>query len=57
MQVKSKNITLVINMEITELEYNRDSQQKKKRTCRIVEFSVPVDYSVKLKESEKRDKY
>ena len=28
---------------------------KKKRTCRIVDFAVPVDHRVNLKESEKRD--
>ena len=28
-----------------------------KRTCQIVDFTVPVDYGVKLKESEKKDKY
>ena len=33
-----------------------DSQQKK-RTCRIVDFAIPADHWVKLKESEKRDKY
>ena len=30
---------------------------KKERTCRIVDFAVPVDHRVKLKESEKSDKY
>ena len=30
---------------------------KKDRTCRIVEFTVPADYIVKLKENEKKDKY
>ena len=34
----------------------RDSQQKK-TTCRIVNFAIPADHRVKLKESEKRDKY
>ena len=29
----------------------------KKRTCRIEDFTVPADHRVKLKESEKRDKY
>ena len=29
----------------------------KKRTCRIVDFAVPEDYRLKLKESKKRDKY
>ena len=30
---------------------------KKKRTCRIVDFAVPADHRVKLKESKKMDKY
>ena len=30
---------------------------KKKRTYRIVDFAVPDDHRVKLKESEKKDKY
>ena len=30
---------------------------KKKRTCRIVDFAVPVDHRIKLKESEKKDYY
>ena len=30
---------------------------KKKRVCRIVHFTIPADYRVKLKESEKIDKY
>ena len=29
----------------------------KKRTCQIVDFAVPADHRVKLKESEKNDKY
>ena len=29
----------------------------KKRTCEIVDFAVPADHRVKLKEYEKRDKY
>ena len=31
--------------------------QQKKRTCRIVDFVVPADHWVKLKESKKRDEY
>ena len=31
--------------------------KNKKRKSRIVDFSVPADHRVKLKESEKRDKY
>ena len=30
---------------------------KKRGTCRIVDFAVPADHKVKLKESEKKDKY
>ena len=30
---------------------------KKKRTCKIVDFTVPADHRIKLKESEKKDKY
>ena len=30
---------------------------KKKRTCKIVNFAVPVDNRIKLKEREKKDKY
>ena len=31
--------------------------QPKERTKRIVDFAVPADYRVKLKESEKKDMY
>ena len=31
--------------------------KKKKRTCGIVDFAVPAEHRVKLKECEKRDKY
>ena len=30
---------------------------KKKRTCKIVEFAVPADHRIKLKGCEKKDKY
>ena len=30
---------------------------KKKRICKIVDSAVPVDHRIKLKESEKKDKY
>ena len=29
----------------------------KKIICKIVDFTVPADHSIKLKESEKKDKY
>ena len=30
---------------------------KKKRTCKIVDFDVPADNRIKLKEREKKEKY
>ena len=30
---------------------------KKKRTLRTLDFTIPVDHKIKVKESEKRDKY
>ena len=30
---------------------------QKKRICKIVDFAVPVDHRIKLKEYEKKDKY
>ena len=30
---------------------------KRKRICKIVDFAVPVDHRISLKESEKKDKY
>ena len=33
------------------------NQQQKKRICKIVDFAVPADHRIKLKECEKRDKY
>ena len=31
--------------------------KKKKRTCKTVDFAVPADHRIKLKECEKKDKY
>ena len=31
--------------------------KNKKRTCKIVDFAVPADHRIKLKECEKKDKY
>ena len=32
-------------------------KKKKKKICKIVDFAVPADHRIKLKEWEKRDKY
>ena len=34
-----------------------NNQQQKKSNCKIVDFAVPVDHIIKLKECEKKDKY
>ena len=34
-----------------------NNQQKKKRICKIVDFAVPADHRIKLKECEKKDMY
>ena len=44
-----------LNLSQTTWPYN--NQPKKKWTCKIVDFAVPVVHRVKLKESEKKDKY
>ena len=31
--------------------------KKKKRICKIVDFAVPADHRIRLKECEKKDKY
>ena len=33
------------------------NKKKKKRSCKIVDFAVPADQRIKLKEYEKKDKY
>ena len=33
------------------------NNQQKKRNCKIVDFAVPADYRINLKECEKKDKY
>ena len=32
-------------------------KKKKKKICKIVDFPVPADHRIKLKECEKKDKY
>ena len=36
---------------------NNNQQKKKKRTSKIVDFAVPADHRIKLKECEKKNKY
>ena len=41
----------------TRLNTNQQKKKKEKRTCKIVDFAVPADHRIKLKECEKKDKY
>ena len=43
------------NLDQKTRPYN--NQLKKKRICKILNFAVPADYKIKLKEWEKKDKY
>ena len=43
-----------------ETERERERERKRedgKKICKIVDFAVPADHRIKLKECEKRDKY
>ena len=35
----------------------KKKKKEKKRECRIVDYTIPADHRVKLKESEKKDSY
>ena len=35
----------------------KKERKKKKRICKIVDFAIPADHRIKLKECEKKDKY
>ena len=37
--------------------FSNNNNNNYKRTGKIVDFAVPVDHRIKLKESEKKDKY
>ena len=37
-------------------QQQQQQPQQQNRTCQIVDFTVPVDHRVKLKESEKKSK-
>ena len=39
------------------LKTRTNNKQQKKRFCKIIDFAVPADNRIKLKECEKKDKY
>ena len=42
--------------QVIESIKQKKKRRKEKRTCRLVDFAVPGDQRVKMKESKKRDK-
>ena len=55
----------ILENETNEILWNFEIQkpvialinQKKKRICHLVDYIIPVDHRVKIRENEKRDKY
>ena len=54
---RSKMIRLIITNGSSNLGQMTSDSQQIRRTCRIVDFDVPADHKIKLKENEKKDKY
>ena len=51
------HFAIIIIIIISARRPNLIITNEKKRTCKIVDFAVPVDHRIKLKECEKKDKY
>ena len=49
-------MVIIIIIIINKKKKKRKST-KKRRTCEIVNFAVPADHRIKLKDSKKKDKY
>ena len=47
----------LISARRSDLIIIKKKKRKEKRICKIVDFAVPADHGIKLKESEKKDKY
>ena len=55
--IRSETIILMIKIKITIISIRPYGNKQKERTYRIVDFAVPLNHRVKLKECEKKDKY
>ena len=56
----SSNLGLTIRPDDNQQQQHHPPQKKneqKTKTCRIADLAVPADFWIKLKESEKKDKY
>ena len=56
-QILVKKHQLMQVWGICKVYNNNNNDDEKKKICKIVDFAVPVDHRIKLKECEKRDKY
>ena len=56
-QISVRRPDLIIINKKKKKKEKKKEKKRKKRTCIIVDFAVPADYYIKLKESEKKDKY
>ena len=53
----SPNLGQKTRLNNNQQKKKKKKKKKKKRTCKIVDFAVPADHRIKLKECEKKDKY
>ena len=51
------DLRIVNNNNNNKKKQKNKKQKQKKETCRIVEFAVPADHWMKIKENKKRDQY
>ena len=56
-EIQTDHLISVRRPDLVIVNKKRGKIKKKKRICRIVNFGVPADYRVKLKEREKKIKY
>ena len=56
-EIQTDHLVSARRPDVVTVNNKKKKKKKKKRTCRIVDFAVPADHRVKLKESEKRDEY
>ena len=55
-----KRVDMALNKETKLISARRPdlmiiNKKKKRKICKVVDFAVPADHRIKLKESEKRD--
>ena len=53
LEIQTDHLILARQPDLVIVNERKKKRKKKKRTCQIVDFAVPVYYSMKLKEGEK----